>query len=157
MRHIEMCSQYIITVPGFNFGFFSVIKHWPNHLWGSKGYNFACRFQSFLKESQGINSRQEPRGKNWSRGQGERMLADLHPGFLYSSILRSGTDHSELDPLPTISKKKIDPPPQIPTRSIWMWQFFCWGPLLSGVSSRELILATTPGHTEPSFMNWCGS
>lgn len=75
-------------------------------LWGSKGYNFACRFQSFLKESQGINSRQEPRGKNWSRGQGERMLADLHPGFVYSSILRSGTDHSELDPLPTISKKK---------------------------------------------------
>lgn len=38
------------------------------------------------------------------------MLADLHPGFVYSSILRSGTDHSELDPLPTISKKKITPP-----------------------------------------------
>lgn len=38
------------------------------------------------------------------------MLADLHPGLVYSSILRSGTDHSELDPLPTISKKKIDPP-----------------------------------------------
>lgn len=45
------------------------------------------------------------------------MLADLHPGFVYNSILRSGTDHSELDPLPTISKKKIDPPKYLQDQS----------------------------------------
>lgn len=38
------------------------------------------------------------------------MLADLRPGFMYRSVLRSGTARSELDPLPIIRQKKIDPP-----------------------------------------------
>lgn len=64
-----------------------------------------------------MNSRQQPRGKNWSRRQGERLLADLRPGFVYNSFLRSGTAHSELDPLPTISKEKNRPPKWLQVQS----------------------------------------